>query len=880
VPALREGERLVRVTVDGVPVEIEEGKTILDAAEKADIRIPTLCYHAQLTPLGSCRLCVVEVEGLEQPVAACTTSVKEGIVVSTQSERLSRLRREALQYILINHPLDCPVCDKAGECRLQDLTYELGIIDQEFAINRVDEVIDHDSPLIYRNYARCVRCGRCVAICSEVQGFRAYDWVENGYEAVVDTVDRGPLSCEFCGQCVRVCPVGALVSKLFKYKKRVWDLEKVATVCPYCGVGCHLELNVSGDKIYRVTTDDSAGTNQGNVCVRGFFGYGFVNNRNRLHTPLLRREGKLVPVSWEEAYEFVVGNLERIKNEFGGQSIAGLASPRLTNEDNYVFQKLLRMAIGTNNVDSAARFGYAKALAGLRESLGVAGITNSFCELEGADTILMVGSDLSAEMPVASLKVIRAARDKGARLIVAHSRETKLDCFTPRRIRYRPGTELSLVLGLSKAVIGGGLINMSFIEKQTKDFDALKSRLDSLSLEEILEGTGVPRQKIESAAFEFASAGQAAIVVGYDVLAHEDAKRIVQALANLALLTGQLGRPSTGIYPVAEKNNMQGLCDMGCQPDFFPGFVPVDESARFETSWGKPLPIAPGKTVDEIFRGIATREIKGLYVVGTDPLTSFPNASGRRDVVKDLELLVVQDVFSTQVAELAHCVFPALTFAEKEGTFTSGERRIQKLERAVKGYRNGKADWEIFCDLSRRLGYPMDYKCAASVSKEIAALVPQYEGLSLEKLRGSGVQWPLKGEGKGTGFFQVNEIRGTFVPIDFPEKRIEPTRQYPFVLVVGLSLYHCGTLSTFADGPNAVRSRSWIDIGEEDAKELGVAEGDAVKVSSERGTLRTVVRVVSQVQKHVLFMPNHFREACVNELTEASNVCLVNLEKS
>ena len=465
---------MVTLKINGAVISAAASDTILEAARRAGIYIPHLCYHPKLHPIGSCRLCVVEIEGVRDPMASCTTPVKEGIAITTDSPNLQQLRKEALNYILLNHPLECPVCDKAGECRLQDLCQEFGITRQPFSIPGVTYATDYDSPLIEKHDARCVMCGRCVSICTQVQAVHAWEFTSHGYDARIATVSGKPLDCEFCGQCVSVCPVGALISKPFKYKARVWELQKTASVCSYCGTGCAVELNVHQNTVVRVTSDDAVSHNRGNLCIRGSFGFGFINNRDRIAAPSIKKNGTLTAVSWDEALDHTAASLKALLAEHGPDSIAGLGSVHSANEDNYLLQKFFRTILGTNNIDSSARFGFLNGILPLLRGTGFPASTGSFSELAQSRAIMIIGSDFAAEMPVASLAVIQAARDHDARLIVAAPIGTKFDEFATTKLRYRPQTEQALLAGMVKVIIERGLVNKEFVEAATAGFSLLQ----------------------------------------------------------------------------------------------------------------------------------------------------------------------------------------------------------------------------------------------------------------------------------------------------------------------------------------------------------------------------------------------------------------------
>jgi len=855
----------IKVIIDGKEILVSPETTILNAARALGIEIPTLCYHPKLLPIGSCRLCLVEVEGYEKPVTSCNTPAVDNMKVITQSERLTELRREAVRFMLINHPLDCPICDKGGECRLQDLAFELGVNQEAYKLEPVSLPVDYLSPLVERNNNRCVRCGRCVSVCNEIQGELAIEWVNHGY--ATEILPRGgyPLSCEFCGQCISHCPVGALTNRLFKYKARAWEIEKIPSVCPYCGGGCAIELNVRKNKVLRITSDYETTHNQGNLCGRGNFGFGFINNNNRLHTPLIKRRKEHVPVSWEDALGTAAEQLKKIISTSGPDSIAGLGSSRVSNEDNYLFQKFFRAVIGTNNIDSAAHFNYRNLERGLSYCRKVPVSRSDFSDIEKAQVILVVGGDVRAECPPVALKIMKVARFQGINLIVANPRATKLDKFANFRLRYFPGTELFLVTAIMKALLEKNLVDQEFVFSISQ-FSQFQESLAGNSISELAEVANVSLKEIYQIAEKLGENKTGAIVFGYDIFTHQQAKEVIVALNNLSLLAGKNSTGSFSLIPLIAKNNLQGMLDMGVMPDLLPGYQKLENSALFAERWGKPVPKFAGKNAAEMLNDILQGKIKALYIMGCDPLVDFPSPDKWEEALDKLEWLAVQDIFYTEVARKADYVFPAASFAEKEGTFTSGERRVQRFKPGILPYRNTLPDWEIIQKFSQLMDYPMNYPDTNAIMKEISSLVPYYSEINYESLGRNGKQWSIGGE------------ISSFAPVSLDKVRMEKKQSGKFVLVTGTAFFHSGTLSTYS-GLNVLASKPWVEVNPDDAQKLGLNQGDNLILSLGEKTLKVPVKLSSSVQPGVLFIPHNFREARINQFFANKNHCWVEVSK-
>jgi len=853
----------VTIIIDGKEISVPKETTILAAARALGIEIPTLCYHPKLLPIGSCRLCLVEIEGYEKPVTSCTTPVVTSMKVTTQSENLTNLRKEAIQFMLVNHPLDCPICDKGGECRLQDLAFKFGLNQAVYKVDATPFPIDYLSPLVERNNNRCVRCGRCVSVCSEIQGEMAIDWVNHGY--ATEILPRGgyPLNCEFCGQCISHCPVGALISRPFKYKARVWELEKIPSVCPYCGGGCAIELNVRKNKVLRITSSYEDTHNQGNLCGRGNFGFGFINNNNRLHSPLIKRRKDQVPVTWEDALGSAAEQLKKILNSSGPESIAGLGSSRVSNEDNYLFQKFFRAAIGTNNIDSPAHFNYRNLERGLRLTMGLPASPQGFDALEKAQIIFVIGADVRAECPPVALNIMKMARMHGSVLVVANPRTTKLDKFANLHLRYCPGTELLLVTGILKALWERGLENKALIEKLPQ-FLNFKKFLEEQNLRELSEVTGVSLDQVLQVATILAKKENGCIVFGYDVFTHQQAREMVVSLSTLAMVSEKITQKDRDLIPIIAKNNAQGMLDMGVMPDLLTGYQNLEDNAPFEKVWGRPIPKRPGKNAEDILNAILEGKIKALYVMGCDPLMDFPFPDKWEEALSKLEWLAVQDVFYTEVAARADYVFPAVTFAEKEGTFTNAERRVQKFFPGISPYRSALPDWEIIQKFSQLMGYPMDYAHPGAIMREIASLVPQYKGITYERLGRKGIRWPSTDSTLSFASFSINKVA-----------KPKPGN---FVLITGTAFFHSGTLSTYS-GLNVLGGKPWVEVNGEDAEKLGITEGDKITLSALGKNLNASAKLSSAVPPGVLFVPNNFRDGKVNQFIAKQNYCFVEITK-
>jgi formate dehydrogenase alpha subunit len=866
------------LTIDGVEVAAAEGATILEAAKAAGIWIPTLCYHPKISPSDSCRLCIVEIEGVDRPMTSCNTMATNEMLVRTDTPKLRLMRDEVMKLILMDHPLDCPTCPAGGECDIQNLTYKLGVYGTDFPLGPRNVPVNREWPLIEFNQNLCITCLRCVKVCHEVVGASALALKGAGYEARIDTRDGRVLDCDFCGECVEACPSGAMSCKASRRWARSWELQRVPTICPLCSAGCRLEMNVKDNKIFRVTTDLDT-HNQGTLCAGGRFGFDLVHSEERLTTPLLRKNGELHPVTWEEALGFVSEKIKRIVRESGPESIAGLAGARLTNEDCYAFQKFMRAVVGTNNIDSEARFSVLRVQRAFELTCGVKGATNTLAQLLKTGAIFVIGIDPLEETPALGWKIKTAARRYDSNVILANSRKTSLDPFAKVRLRIRPYSESDLVLGMMKIILDQDLWDAKFVKAQTTHFLPMKNLLDKISLKGILRSTGVSETDLEEAARTLAQAEAAAIIFGGDVILQEQGLQCAMNLANLALLTGNIGRPNGGVYPIFEKGNILGLCDMGVFPEYLPGYQEVASARQvFEGAWKASLPYTRGRTAPEMVKGLESGELRGMYIVAADPTTDYPNAGRFSAALDKAELLVVHELFASAAARKAHCVFPAASFAEKDGSMTNIEHRIQRVKQVLPAPGQARPDWSILEDIARAMGRPMGYFSAADVFREMTLTIPFYRGLRARDLDGDGtIAHPFPAEALGTRSARLY----SFAPVKTRELPLgEEVSNYPFEMIAGKSMFHFGSLSTRSENLRGLCPGGYVEINLEDASDFGLDQGTPVRVVSTQGSFVARTKVTDKVSRGMIFVPTNFPELGVYALfKENTTVCRVKLER-
>ncbi|PKP57343.1 formate dehydrogenase subunit alpha [Candidatus Atribacteria bacterium HGW-Atribacteria-1] len=873
----------VKLAINGQEVIVEEGTTVLEAAKRIGIKIPTLCAMPELgfNP-GSCRVCIVEVEGLPTLTAACAYPVREGLIVHTHSERVLKARKIVLELLITNHPLDCMTCEKSGSCVLEDLAYDLGIKESRFGRSGKKLPLDDSNPFIVRDLNKCVLCGRCVEICNEIQQSRVIDFGYRGLETKIIAGNDRDLKysdCVFCGQCVAVCPVGALIDKEAQGKGRTWEFEKVKTTCNYCGCGCNFDFNIKEGKIVKVTSNPESIVNGINLCVKGRFGYDYIHRDDRLTTPLIKKNGKFEKASWEEAYQLISDKFTQIKKKSGNDSLAVLSSAKCTNEENYLLMKFGRAVIGTNNVDHCARLCHSATVAGLAQAFGSGAMTNSIEEIANASVIYLTGSNTTENHPIIALEIKKAVTKNGAKLIVADPREIELVKYATLWLRQRPGTDVALFNGLMNVIINEGLEDKEFITRRTEGYEEMKKTVLKYTPEITEKITGVPAGDIRKAARIYATAPTVSLIYSMGITQHTTGTDNVLSTANISMLTGNVGKESAGVNPLRGQSNVQGACDLGALPDVYSGYQKVIDPQireKFSKAWGVDLSDKVGLTVVEILNAAYEGKIKGIFVMAENPAMSDPDLNHAREALKRVEFLVVSDIFMTETAELADVVLPGVTIAEKDGTITNTERRVQRIRKTVEPVGESKLEWKIICELAQKMGYNMKYNSPAEIMEEIASLTPIYGGMYYNRLEKAGLQWPcLDINHPGTKYLHKDKFsrgKGKFSAVEFKEAAELPDEEYPFLFTTGRVLYqfHTGTVSRRSKGLNEIYPEALVEINPQDAQELKVEDGKFVEVTSRRGKIKAKAKVTEKSGKGVVFMSFHFREAAANLLTNAA----------
>jgi NADH-quinone oxidoreductase chain G len=850
----------VRLTIDGIEVTVPKGTLVIEAARRVGVMVPHFCYHPKLKPDANCRMCLVEIEKMPKLQTSCSTPVAEGMAVRTATTVVNDAHKSVLEFILANHPLDCPVCDQGGRCDLQDFSHEYTPTTSRFAETKRIFQKEYFSPLIETQMNRCVQCLRCVRYCNEIIDAKALAPSGRGTMTEIKYFGHHQLDCEFCGGCIQICPVGAIVSRLSMYEYRPWMLKRADTICTYCGDGCRITIQTKGNELIEVNSSHGAGRNNGDLCARGFFGFHVSTHPDRLIHPLIRRDGRLVQATWEEALEYVAEQTTRLKLAHGPDAFAGLISSHCTNEDLYVFQKFMRLVIGTNHIDSSARYGHITAVRTLRRVQGTHRWTFTFDDIAAADVLLLVGTNITEANPIAGLRVKEAVKKREAALVSVESLEPAVDTISNianlarHHVRALPGRHGDAILGFIKALVEGDLIDADLLLEAGPYKQALAAALRQVSWDEIERATGQSRAVLSETAKTLAQADRLVILVGADVLRHQRAQAVVTNLLDLLILTGKLQKPGCGLGALAEESNDQGAVEMGVAPEFWPGVNDLaDRGARERLSqlWREDLPHQSGASLVEMLDLADKGRLKAMFVVGENPVGTLPPAARSREALSALDLLVVQELFPTETTELAHVVLPASSYAEKNGTFTNSEGHVQAVRQAIEPVGESRPDWEIESALSILLGYPLEYGDAREILKEIREVIPGY-GLLGPAPMPPKVSAAVLRRYLAEDYASDLSNRYGFSPAS-------PQAGVP--LVFGQSLFHSGKLSRKAKGLLQVQSSGALRMNPADAAHLGVVEGDLVRVSNTQGEAATTVTIKQRVPVGMVWFPEHFNES-------------------
>ncbi|MCA0215588.1 MAG: formate dehydrogenase subunit alpha [Proteobacteria bacterium] len=889
----RESAETVTLEIDGQQVTVPQGTSIMRAAMDGGTKIPKLCATDSLEPFGSCRLCLVEVEGRKGYPASCTTPAEPGMKVRTQSPRLQELRKGVMELYISDHPLDCLTCSANGDCELQDMAGVTGLRNVRYGFdgaNHLKDKKDESNPYFSYDPSKCIVCNRCVRACEETQGTFALTISGRGFESRVSAGQDQPFmdsECVSCGACVQACPTATL-----QEKSVIWlgqPEHSTITTCAYCGVGCGFKAEMKGNEVVRMVPWKDGKANEGHSCVKGRFAWGYATHKDRITKPMIRAKitDPWREVSWEEAIAYAAREFRRIQAQHGQDSIGGITSSRCTNEETYLVQKLIRAAFGNNNVDTCARVCHSPTGYGLGQTYGTSAGTQTFKSVEKADVIMVIGANPTEAHPVFASRMKRRLR-QGAKLIVVDPRQIDLvngpHVKADFHLQLKPGTNVAVITALAHVVVTEGLMADSYIaercdDKSFQQWKEFVARPEN-SPEAMAPVCGVPADQLRGAARLYAQPGNSAIYYGLGVTEHAQGSTMVMGIANLAMATGNVGREGVGVNPLRGQNNVQGSCDMGSFPHELPGYRHISDStvrSQFESAWNVQLNPEPGLRIPNMFDAALSGSFKGLYCQGEDIVQSDPDTQHVAAAMQAMECVVVQDIFLNETAKYAHVFLPGASFLEKDGTFTNAERRISRVRRVMPPLA-GLADWEVTQRLSNALGYPMQYSHPKEIMAEIAALTPSFAGVTYEKIdRLGSVQWPCNDATAEAGtpiMHRGGFVRGKgrFIITQYVASDEKVTRKFPLLLTTGriLSQYNVGA-QTRRTANNQWHSEDRLEIHPHDAQERGIKDGDWVGIESRVG--QTVLRadVTARIQPGVVYTTFHFPESGANVITTDSS---------
>ena len=880
----------MKAYINNIGHEIRTGETILEFVRRVESRdaIPTMCQDDRLENFGSCRVCSVEVarekDGPTKVMASCHTPVTDGLYVYHSTGKIKKLRKNIVELVLTDYPSDrvFPTGGKKAT-EFQRTIAQIGIPDVRYpkGEDHLNIESDRSHPYIKSDLSQCINCYRCVRACEEIQGEMILGMSGRGFATqIIKGFDTSfDLSaCVSCGACVQTCPTEALTDK-YETKTLIAD-KTVRTTCTYCGVGCQLEVSVIDNKIRGIQAPLTAEVNEGHTCLKGRFAFQFYDHPDRLKEPMIKRNGKFEPVSWDEAYDYILDKLTEVKNKYGVDAIGGISSSRATNEENYLMQKMVRVALGTNNIDGCARVCHAPTAYGMQQAFGTGAATNSIEDIEDTDAIFLFGANPTEAHPVTGAK-IKQLFMQGITSIVVDPVKTTLAKLATYHLQLRPGTNVAILNMMGHYIVKAGLVKKEFIDKYTEFYTDFKEHVLNLDMDELEKLTGVSKTLVEKAAIAYASASNAMEFHGLGVTEHYQGSKTVMLLSNLAMMTGNIGRRGVGLNPLRGQNNVQGAADMGVQPHQGAGYLNVNDpkiQQYYAEKYGVPkMPEYEGLKIPEMINAAIEGKFKALWIMGEDTLMTDPNSNHIRKAFEKLDLLVVQELFMSATAEMADVLLPAASYFEKNGTFTNGERRVQRVNKVVEPIGNCKADGQIIIDMMYKLGYEQPtgrtYD-AAKIVEEIADVIPFMKGLTWEGLGTNGLQWPVKEDGTDTKILHANGAfkkgRGTFHHFDFEEtpELVAHQQQYPFILTTARQLehYNSGTMTRRTDN-QLISPHDYLEINPLDAGKKGISAGDSVRIFSDRGSVDIPVKLNYTVKPGVVRTTFHQPEIFINLIT-------------
>ena len=880
----------MKAFINNIPYDIKSNETILEFVRRIENRdaIPTMCQDDRLENFGSCRVCSVEVarekNGSTKTVASCHTPISEGLYIYHNTDKMKRLRKNIVELVLTDYPSDKVFApsDK-NPTEFQKTIAQIGIPDVRYpkGDNHLDIKPDRAHPYIKSDLSQCINCYRCVRACEEIQGEMILNMSGRGFATNIikgfdTTFDAS--ACVSCGACVQTCPTEALSDK-FETKTLIPD-KTVRTTCTYCGVGCQLEVAVIDGKIKGIQAPVTAEVNEGHTCLKGRFAFQFYDHPDRLREPMIKKNGKFEVVTWEEAYDYITDKLLKIKQKYGVDAIGGISSSRATNEENYLMQKMIRVALGTNNIDGCARVCHAPTAYGMQQSFGTGAATNSVDDLKDADAIFLFGANPVKGHPVTGAK-IKQAFMKGVTSIVVDPIETKLAELATYFLQIRPGTNVAILNMIAHYIIKEGLVKEDFINAYTEMYEEFKNHVIHLDMDELADLTGVDKELVRQAAIAYASADRAMEFHGLGVTEHFQGSKTVMLLSNIAMMTGNIGKRGVGLNPLRGQNNVQGAADMGVQPHQGAGYLNVNDpkiQRYYAEKYGvSKMPEKEGLKIPEMLDAALDGKIKALYIMGEDTIMTDPNSNHSIKAFENLELIVIQELFMTATAEMADVILPASSYFEKDGTFTNGERRVQRVNKVIEPIGNTKPDGQIIIDMMYKLGYKQPtgrHYDAAKVIEEIADVIPFMKGLTWEGLGTNGLQWPIKEDGTDTKMLHIDGAfkkgKGKFHYYDFEEtpEIVEHGASYPFILTTGRELehYNSGTMTRRTDN-QVILAKDYLEVHPKDAEAKGIKDAETVRIFSDRGSVNIPIKYSKNVKRGILRTTFHQPEVFINIIT-------------